>query len=139
MATDISEEMRRQVADRANRQCEYCLISDDDSGFSHQVDHIVSRKHGGVSTLENLALSCVLCNRYKGTDIASIDPDTGAVIRLLNPRQDRWTDHFRIEDARIVPTSAVGRVTASLLRLNAAERVAERLQLYALGRYSTRV
>ena len=139
MATDISEEMRRQVADRANRQCEYCLISDDDSGFSHQVDHIVSRKHGGVSTLENLALSCVLCNRYKGTDIASIDPDTGAVIRLLNPRQDRWTDHFRIEGARIVPTSAVGRVTASLLRLNAAERVAERLQLHALGRYSTRV
>ena len=93
----------------------------------------------GVSTLENLALSCVLCNRYKGTDIASIDPDTGAVIHLLNPRQDRWTDHFRIEDARIVPTSAVGRVTASLLRLNAAERVAERLQLHALGRYSTRV
>ena len=97
MATDISEETRREVADRANRQCEYCLISEDDSGFPHQVDHIVSRKHGGVSALENLALSCVLCNRCKGTDIASIDSETGGVTRLLNPPQDRWTDHSRVD------------------------------------------
>jgi hypothetical protein len=137
VTTDISEEMRRQVADRANRQCEYCLINEADSGFHHQVDHIVSRKHGGVSTLENLALACVLCNRHKGTDIASIDSKTGGITRLLNPRQDRWSDHFRIENGRIIPTSPVGRVTASLLKLNTAERIAERLQLLALGRYST--
>jgi hypothetical protein len=136
VATDISEEIRRQVADRANRQCEYCLISEEDSGFHHQVDHIVSRKHGGASSLENLALACVLCNRYKGTDIASIDSETGGVTLLLNPRQDRWSDHFRNENGRIVPTSSVGRVTASVLKLNTAERIAERLQLLRLGRYS---
>jgi hypothetical protein len=137
VATDISEEIRLQVVDRANRQCEYCLISEEDTGFHHQVEHIVSRKHGGASALENLALACVLCNRYKGTDIASIDSETRVVTRLLNPRQDRWGDHFRIENGRIVPTSPVGRVTASLLKLNTAERIAERLLLLALGRYST--
>jgi hypothetical protein len=136
VATDISEEIRRQVADRASRQCEYCLISEEDSGFHHQVDHIVSRKHGGASSLENLALACVLCNRYKGTDIASIDSETGSVSLLLNPRQDRWGDHFHCENGRIVATSPVGRVTASLLKLNTAERIAERLQLLRLGRYS---
>jgi 5-methylcytosine-specific restriction endonuclease McrA len=103
VATDISEEMRRQVADRANRQCEYSLINEADSGFHHQVDHIVSRKQGGVSTLENLALAGMLCIRHKGTDIASIDSETGSVTRLLNPRQDRWSDRFRIENGRIIP------------------------------------
>jgi 5-methylcytosine-specific restriction endonuclease McrA len=39
-------------------------------GFPHQVDHIVSRKHGGESTSDNLAYACVIYNRYKGTDIA---------------------------------------------------------------------
>jgi len=48
-------------------------ISEDDAGFSHQVDHIVSRKHGGLSTQENLAYACVECNRHKGSDVASID------------------------------------------------------------------
>jgi hypothetical protein len=115
LATDISEEIRRQVTDRANRQCEYCLIREEDSGFRHQVDHIVSRKHGGAPSLENLALACVLCNRYKGTDIAAIDSETSGVTLLFNPRQDRWDDHYRIENGRIVPTSPVGRVTASLL------------------------
>jgi hypothetical protein len=102
VATDISEEIRRQVADRASRRCEYCLISEEDSGFHHQVDHIVSRKHGGASSLENLALACVLCNRYKGTDIASIDSETGSVSLLLNPRQDRWGDHFRCGTAELL-------------------------------------
>ena len=139
MATDISEELRLRVASRANQRCEYCLIGDEDSGFPHQVDHIVSRKHGGISTFENLALSCVLCNRHKGADLASVDTQTGQITRLFNPRQDRWIDHFHIENAHIIPTSSVGRVTVSLLKLNAIERIAERLQLQALGRYPTPV
>jgi hypothetical protein len=57
--------------------------------FPHQVDHIVSRKHGGLSTLENLALACVICNRYKGSDLASLDSQTGELSRLFNPRQNR--------------------------------------------------
>jgi dihydrofolate reductase len=31
----------------------------------------------------------------KGTDVASIDLQTGQLVRLFNPRQDRWADHFR--------------------------------------------
>jgi len=29
--------------------------------------------------IDNLALCCTVCNRFKGSDIASVDPDTGQV------------------------------------------------------------
>ena len=108
MTSDIPGELRSAVAQRADGRCEYCLIREQDAGFPHQIDHIVSRKHGGPSTSENLALACVLCNRYKGTDIASIDSPTGELARLFNPRQDRWIDHFSLDGATIEPLSVIG-------------------------------
>ena len=135
MANEVTEELRAVVAQRAGRRCEYCLIGEHDTGFPHQVDHIVSRKHGGLSTLENLALACVLCNRYKGSDLASLDSETGELFRLFDPRQDRWADHFLLRGPVIEPVSAIGRVTVRLLRLDAAERTAERQLLQQLGTY----
>ena len=135
MVNDVTDELRAAVAQRARGRCEYCLIDERDTGFPHQVDHIVSRKHGGLSTLENLALACVICNRHKGSDLASLDSQTGELSRLFNPRQNQWEDHFRLRDAIIEPVSAIGRVTVRLLRLNATERTAERQLLQELGRY----
>jgi len=120
---------------REGGRCEYCLIHELEVGFSHQVDHIVSRKHGGESTSDNLAYACVICNRYKGTDIAAIDQSSGKVARLFDPRRDLWSDHFRLESATIEPISSVGSATVRLLRLNAPERISERRQLQSLGRY----
>jgi hypothetical protein len=125
VASDITEQVRAKVARRAGHRCEYCLIHENDAGFPHQVDHVVSRKHGGTSAFDNLAYACILCNRYKGSDVASINPKTGEAVRLFHPRQDRWTDHFRLDADFIEPLSEVGSV-ARLLRLNAAERLAER-------------
>ena len=135
MASDVSEELRAEVARRAGQRCEYCLIHEDDAGFPHQVDHIVSRKHGGSSTSENLAYACLVCNRHKGSDVASIDHRTGKIVRLFNPRSDRWAEHFQIEGAVIEPVSSIGSATARLLRLNAPERISERGLLQSLGRY----
>jgi HNH endonuclease len=105
------------VAWRAAHRCEYCLIHEDAAGFPHQVDHIVSRKHGGSSTPDNLAYACVVCNRHKGSDVASIDPRTGETVRLFDPRRDRWADHFRLDGALIEPISIIGSATTRLLRL----------------------
>jgi hypothetical protein len=87
---------------------------------SHQVDHVIAEKHGGKTTEENLALSCSLCNQAKGSDIASIDSETGDVIRLYNPRQDRWQENFQIEESNgvIYPLTSIGRVTIQLLKIN---------------------
>ena len=135
MTSDVSEELRAEVARRAGQRCEYCLIHEGDAGFSHQVDHIVSRKHGGSSAADNLAYACVICNRHKRSDVASIDPRTGGIVRLFNPRSDHWADHFQLEGAVIEPVSSIGSATASLLRLNAPERICERALLQSLGRY----
>jgi hypothetical protein len=116
----ISTKLRKLVSDRAQNCCEYCLIPESLTLASHQVDHVIAEKHGGKTTEENLALSCSLCNQAKGSDIASIDSETGDVIRLYNPRQDRWQENFQIEESNgvIYPLTSIGRVTIQLLKIN---------------------
>jgi hypothetical protein len=130
-----SADLRRQVAERAGDRCEYCLIHQEDSIARHQIDHVIADKHGGPTTLENLALSCVLCNLRKGSDLSSIDPDTGAVASLFNPRTQEWSNHFRFEDVRIVGSTPEGRATAQLLQMNSYQRLAERRELKRAGRF----
>ena len=79
MGTYIPSGLRQEVYDRAGGCCEYCLIPETAVLVSHEVDHIIAQKHGGLTESENLALSCTVCNKYKGTDLASLDPEMGAV------------------------------------------------------------
>ena len=65
---------------------------------SHQVDHVISEKHGGETVSENLALSCSFCNQAKGSDEGSIDGETGEYVGLYHPRRDRWVDHFEMNE-----------------------------------------
>ena len=131
--TYIPAAMRKAVRERAHDCCEYCLIPEAMAFSPHWIDHIVAEKHGGATDPDNLAYSCVVCNQAKGTDLTSIDPETGAIVPLFNPRKDRWADHFKLGDGRIEPLTAVGRVTVRLLKLNEAHRVEEREQLIAAG------
>ena len=127
--------LRHTVEKRADRRCEYCLIPDAVSFASHEVDHIIARKHRGHTHENNLALSCVLCNKHKGSDIASIDSETGAIEPLYHPRHDHWSDNFILRDAYIIPQTPTGRVTVQLLQLNNPDRVAERTFLIVGGFY----
>lgn len=135
MASDVSGELRRLVAGRALHRCEYCLLHEDDAFLSHQVDHIISRKHGGLSEPGNLAYACFRCNTWKGSDIASLDPRTGRMTPLFNPRRERWSDHFELRGFVIEPLTIRGEVTARLLKLNLDQRVSERRLLMSLGRF----
>jgi hypothetical protein len=110
------------------------IVHEDDAGFPHQIDPIISRKHGGSSGIGNLAYACILCNRYKGSDIASIDR-RGRPVQLFNPRRNSWDEHFKLDGAIIQPLTPVGEVTARMLRLNRTERVIERRLFQALGSY----
>ena len=133
--TYIPSEMRRLVISRAGRRCEYGLIHDDDTYFGCEVDHVVSEKHGGLTVVENLAYACLVCNRYKGSDLGSILDRTGDLTRFFNPRIDVWSDHFSLDGVTIQPLTAIGRVTERILRFNALERLMEREALCAIGRY----
>jgi len=134
-AARISTDLREYVRQRAEHRCEYCLLAEDDAFFAHEVDHIIADKHGGPTAAHNLALACFDCNRFKGSDIASLDPLTGSLVPLFDPRQDCWKDHFEIHDARIYPLTDVGRATERLLKLNLPIRIAVRRKLVAVGRY----
>jgi hypothetical protein len=96
---------------------------------------LIAAKHGGVSTLENLALACFDCNRFKGSDIASRDAVSGELVPLFNPRTQRWNEHFRLEGGQILPLTSVGRVTTLLLKFNLPQRIEVRTTLARTGRY----
>jgi hypothetical protein len=131
--TYISATLRRLVRERAHDCCEYCLIPEAMTFAPHWIDHIVAEKHGGKTEPDNLANSCILCNQSKGSDLTSIDPETGQITALFHPRRDRWSEHFGLVEGRIEPRTPVGRVTVKLLQLNQPDRVEERKQMTAAG------
>ena len=129
MSEGVRPALRRAVRERAYGRCEYCGIPDTESLFPHEPDHIISIKHGGTTNSENLAYACFQCNRAKGSDIASLDPLTGILTPLYNPRTQQWHEHFQFRGAIIEPLTAIGRVTAKLLNLNNTARVSIRENL----------
>jgi hypothetical protein len=135
MSKRLSVELREFVRKRAGRRCEYCLLHEEDAQLPHEPDHVIARKHGGLDREENLAYACFACNRFKGTDITSLDSETGETVRLFHPRNDTWAEHFRLEGARIMPLSAVGRATVFLLQFNRPDRIRARRALIAGGHY----
>ena len=114
--------------------CEYCLIAEADTFYGCEVDHIISLKHSGSSEPDNLAYACALCNRAKGTDIGSIST-SGEFTRFFNPRTDRWTEHFRLEQATIRPLTTIGEVTARIFGFNDSARLHEREEMIQFGTY----
>jgi hypothetical protein len=131
--TYISAELRRLVRARAQERCEYCLVPEAATFATHAVDHVVAEKHGGQTDSANLALSCAPCNLRKGSDLTSIDPESGAIVPLFHPRRERWRDHFRLKNGRLEPLTPTGRVTVQLLQLNHPDRVEERGLLVKAG------
>lgn len=133
--TYIPAALRRLVEERARRLCEFCLLPADLAFMlPHEVDHVIAEKHGGDTVEGNLAFTCWRCNRHKGTDLTSFDPQTGELTLLFNPRSHRWAEHFALSGTALEGLTAIGRTTIRLLQLNAPERVAERQRLISLGR-----
>lgn len=135
----IGADLRRLVALRAEHLCEYCLIHEENTFYGCEVDHIISEKHDGPTHEGNLAYACLFCNRNKGSDIASLEPGTDRLVRLFDPRRDRWAQHFALEEdgITIVPRSPIGEATARLLGFNHGDRLVERVALREVGRYPT--
>src|SRR5262245_7598434 len=129
--TYIPVQLKKDIINRADNCCEYCRLHRSLSGFSYHIEHIISEKHGGETSTENLCLSCPHCNAFKGTDIASNDPFTGNLARLFNPRTQVWDEHFRLnlKTAEIEGITPEGRVTVFLLQLNDSGRIPARVIL----------
>jgi 5-methylcytosine-specific restriction endonuclease McrA len=115
---------RLLVRNRADYRCEYCLTRQIDEPFAtYQLEHIVSKKHGGTDVESNLALACPYCNSFKGPNLSGLDPLTGQLTRLFHPRQDQWEEHFEKFGSIIAGKTDVGRTTVRVLCMNNPIRV----------------
>ncbi len=135
MTTYIPALLRQLVSQRASGSCEYCSIHQTFSIYTHEVDHVIALKHGGESTEDNLVIACLPCNRHKVSDLTSIDPLTGVVTPLFNPRTQIWLEHFQLEGGFILGLTAMGRTTVFLLQMNETSRFQLRQSLAAQGLY----
>jgi len=136
MSSEVPASLRQLVAERAAYRCEYCLLPQAVALHQHEPDHIVPRQHSGETHENNLALACLRCNRYKGPNVGSFDPLTGVLVPLFNPRTQIWASHFAWDGATIRSLTPEARVTVRVLRLNDADRVAERQRLMEVGLYT---
>jgi hypothetical protein len=125
--------MQQQVRERAGSICEYCHLPEALTTLPFQIDHIIAEKHGGLSSLENLAYCCLPCNACKGPNIAGIHRETQEIVRLFHPRQDTWQEHFAWAGPQLLGHTAIGHVTIAVLAINAPYRLEFRQALITEG------
>lgn len=110
---DIPRSLRRRVAADAGYRCGYCLTSQRISGAQMHIEHIVPLSARGTSDEAKLWLAGAWCNSYKGARTQALDPQTGALALLFNPRTQNWVEHFRWSDdgIEIIGLTPIGRST----------------------------
>lgn len=124
----ISRALRGRVQRRARGLCEYCHSYEQYTGHEFTVDHVLPASRGGSAHLENLCWCCFWCNNFKQAHATAVDPRTGQIVPLFNPRTDDWQSHFRWsrDASRIIGRTAIGRATIQTLRLNRSSLVLAR-------------
>jgi len=124
---------RQLVQRRANNRCEYCHLPQAGHTERFSIDHVVPSKHGGDDSSSNLALACLRCNLYKGSNLSGIDPNNGQTVSLFDPRRQLWQQHFDWKGPLLIGLTPEGRATISVLRMNAPERFQLRQTLLIEG------
>ncbi len=136
----IIANIREQVRQRANFACEFCGVTEIDTGGELTIDHFQPISQQGDDSLENLLYCCIRCNQYK----LDYWPTHSDDISLWNPRREPRSKHFiELEDGRLHPLTSTGVFTQKRLRLNRPPLVAHRLRerqraekMYLLSRYN---
>jgi hypothetical protein len=116
----ISDDLRARVRLQARNRCGYCLSPQHLVMGTLEIEHIVPKSAGGSTEEENLWIACRLCNSFKASQTQAVDPDTGKVVTLFNPRFQSWIEHFEWDSTKtqIIGLTACGRATVVALRLN---------------------
>ena len=80
---------RLNIYARDASRCQYCGHQFQRSDIN--LDHVIPRSRGGLTTWENVVCSCIPCNLRKG----GRTPDEAGMRLLRQPVRPRWTPAFR--------------------------------------------
>lgn len=96
--TLMGYEVREYLLEKWGRQCAYCGVKD----VPLEIEHIHPRANGGTNRISNLTLSCVPCNRAKGSrdinDVLKKKPDVLA--RILTQTKQPLKDAAAVNITR---------------------------------------
>lgn len=122
----LSVEVRELVRARANFACEFCGVTEVDTGGELTVDHFQPRVHGGSDDPANLLYCCYRCNQYKADYWPAAPDDPG----LWNPRIEPSGGHLSLlGDGRLHALTRSGDFTLQRLRLNRPALIAHRARM----------
>lgn len=75
---------RHNIFERDKHQCQYCGKTMDRRDLN--LDHIIPRDRGGLTTWENIVCSCITCNTRKGNRT----PREAGMRLLRQPKRPKW-------------------------------------------------
>ncbi|WP_271253937.1 HNH endonuclease [Pseudanabaena sp. Chao 1811] len=124
-----------EVSARANHHCEYCHAPELVFNFPFEVEHIIPISKQGTDNADNLALACRSCNLRKGSSTSVISPNSNIEVRLFNPRNDQWHQHFLAdpESGIVNGITDIGKVTVEKLMMNSSSQLSARKLWIRLG------
>ena len=82
---------RQNVFERDKNTCQYCGHKFDRKDLN--IDHVVPRHRGGLTTWTNVVCSCVDCNRRKG----SRSPEEARMHLIRKPKKPRWRPFVEVQ------------------------------------------
>ncbi len=73
-----------------------------------------------VPVENNLWLARSACNSHKCDSTTGLDPLSGEIVPLFNPRSQSWYEHFTWTTGHdyVIGRTAIGRATVASLKLN---------------------
>jgi 5-methylcytosine-specific restriction endonuclease McrA len=85
---------RQNVFERDKNMCQYCGHKFDRKDLN--IDHVVPRHRGGLTTWTNVVCSCLDCNRRKGHRA----PEEAGMRLIRKPKKPRWRPFVEVKFTR---------------------------------------
>lgn len=116
----ISAVLKAKIRGKFHGAYAYCRSPENLMGVIFEIDHIIPLVEGGKTHEENLCFCCPTYNRYKATNVASIDPMSNKLHALFHPVSEKWENHFYWSNdaTTLIGKTATGRANIELLKIN---------------------
>lgn len=116
----IPEDIDARIRKQAKNRCGYCLAPQELVSYKLEIEHLFPKVKGGSDKEENLWLACRQCNLIKAAKTHGFDSLTFEQVKLFNPREQIWSEHFvwSRDKILIIGKTSCGRATVSALQLN---------------------